>query len=116
LIGAGATHGELCIRFAPEDIRNPIIADNLADDTILKTNMDKYRLEGWFQAACKAGKIAYEQEKNPDYVQALAATDDNSASGDPSEPASAVINAAVQGVEEPGVAVDQKGDVEMQDQ
>ena len=115
MIGAGATHGELCIRFAPEDIRNPIIADNLADDTILKTNMEKYRLEGWFQAACKAGKIAYEQEKNPDYVQALA-TDNNSASGDASEPASAVINAAVQGVEEPGVTVNQKGDVEMQDQ
>jgi nuclear pore complex protein Nup133 len=64
LLGAGATHGELCLRFPNEDLRAPIIADNLADDVILQEAISKSRLEGWWPEAQKAGKWAFEEEKN----------------------------------------------------
>jgi nuclear pore complex protein Nup133 len=64
LLGAGATHGELCLRFPNEDLRAPIIADNLADDVILQEAITKSRLEGWWPEAQKAGKWAFEEEKN----------------------------------------------------
>jgi nuclear pore complex protein Nup133 len=59
VIGSGGTHGELCVRFASEDIRDPIIKDNLLDDDILKEHIDQSRLDEWFVAACEAGKKAY---------------------------------------------------------
>jgi nuclear pore complex protein Nup133 len=63
LIGAGGTHGELCVRFPLEDLREPIIKDNLLDDEILQENLEKNRLDEWFKAACRAGKNAYMAEK-----------------------------------------------------
>jgi nuclear pore complex protein Nup133 len=63
LIGAGGTHGELCVRFAKEDLREPIIKDNLLDDDILREHMDKNRLGEWFQAGMRAGKMMHEQER-----------------------------------------------------
>jgi nuclear pore complex protein Nup133 len=47
LVGAGGTHGELCVRFPLEDLREPIIKDNLLDDEILQENIDKNRLDQW---------------------------------------------------------------------
>ncbi|KAF2794749.1 hypothetical protein K505DRAFT_374439 [Melanomma pulvis-pyrius CBS 109.77] len=122
LIGAGGTHGELCIRFPSEDIRNPIISDNVADDTILQTHLDKHRLEGWFLAACRAGKRAFEEEKNPDHnAQVLVIDSDSSASAEGDEPrldtanAGATASGALQGNDQQSV-VGQVQDVEMQDQ
>tara|TARA_R110002003_G_scaffold38_2_gene2289 strand:- start:22384 stop:26100 length:3717 start_codon:yes stop_codon:yes gene_type:complete len=63
LLGAGGTHGELCVRFSSEDLREPIIKDNLLDDDILREHFNKNRLLEWFQAAIKAGKSAYFAEK-----------------------------------------------------
>ena len=63
LIGAGGTHGELCVRFPLEDLREPIIKDNLLDDEMLQENLEKNRLDQWFKAACRAGKNAYMSEK-----------------------------------------------------
>ncbi len=59
LLGAGGTHGELCVRFGSEDLREPIIKDNLLDDDILREHLEKHRLEEWFVAASRAGKQAY---------------------------------------------------------
>jgi nuclear pore complex protein Nup133 len=63
VLGAGGTHGELCVRFSSEDIREPIIKDNLLDDDILREHFEKNRLDEWFIAACRTGKKAYEAEK-----------------------------------------------------
>lgn len=63
LLGAGGTHGELCVRFGSEDLREPIIRDNLLDDDILREHMEKHRLEEWFVEACKAGKKAFEARR-----------------------------------------------------
>ncbi|KAL5120490.1 hypothetical protein ACEQ8H_001508 [Pleosporales sp. CAS-2024a] len=59
VLGSGGTHGELCVRFASEDIRDPIIKDNILDDDILKEHIEQNRLDEWFGAACEAGKKAY---------------------------------------------------------
>lgn len=58
LLGAGATHGELCVRFGSEDLREPIIKDNLLDDDILREHLEKNRLNEWFNAAYMAAKKA----------------------------------------------------------
>ncbi|USP76479.1 hypothetical protein yc1106_03753 [Curvularia clavata] len=62
LLGAGGTHGELCVRFAAEDLREPIIRDNLLDDDILQEHLEKNRLSDWFKEAWKVGRAMYEQE------------------------------------------------------
>ncbi|KAF2127081.1 hypothetical protein P153DRAFT_368426 [Dothidotthia symphoricarpi CBS 119687] len=62
LIGAGCTHGELCVRFGAEDLREPIIKDNLLDDDVLRELLEKNRLEEWFAAACRAAKKDLDQE------------------------------------------------------
>lgn len=64
-VGAGGTHGELCVRFSSEDLREPIIKDNLLDDTILRDHLDNNRLAEWFRAACRAGKKSYEESVRP---------------------------------------------------
>jgi nuclear pore complex protein Nup133 len=51
------------VRFPLEDLREPIIKDNLLDDDILQENLEKNRLDEWFKAACRAGKNAYVAEK-----------------------------------------------------
>jgi nuclear pore complex protein Nup133 len=63
VLGSGATHGELCVRFASEDLREPIIKDNVLDDDILRELIEKHRLEEWFKAANHAGYRAYQAEK-----------------------------------------------------
>jgi nuclear pore complex protein Nup133 len=63
LLGAGGTHGELCVRFGSEDLREPIIRDNLLDDDILREHIEKNRLLDWFAAALQAGKKAYALQK-----------------------------------------------------
>jgi nuclear pore complex protein Nup133 len=63
LVGAGGTHGELCVRFASEDLREPIIKDNLLDDEVLQEQLEKNKLDEWFKRALKAGKRAYDAEK-----------------------------------------------------
>lgn len=63
VLGSGATHGELCVRFASEDIREPIIKDNLLDDDVLRELIAKHRLEEWYKAALNAGTKAYKEEK-----------------------------------------------------
>jgi nuclear pore complex protein Nup133 len=71
-LGAGCTNGELCTRFADEDLRTPIIVDNVADDVILRDNIEKHRLESWFPSALSAARKAYtadlqqEQEQEQD--------------------------------------------------
>jgi nuclear pore complex protein Nup133 len=62
ILGAGGTHGELCVRFASEDLREPIIKDNLLDDDMLREHLQKNRLAEWFAAAWKAGKMLFELE------------------------------------------------------
>jgi nuclear pore complex protein Nup133 len=59
LLGAGATHGELCVRFSSEDLREPIIRDNVLDDTVLREHIEKNRLEEWFKQVCQAGSKVY---------------------------------------------------------
>jgi nuclear pore complex protein Nup133 len=61
VLGAGGTHGELCVRFAAEDVREPIIKDNLLDDDILRMHMEKNRMGPWFQAAMRAGKLLFDK-------------------------------------------------------
>ncbi|KAH8730106.1 Non-repetitive/WGA-negative nucleoporin C-terminal-domain-containing protein [Phaeosphaeriaceae sp. PMI808] len=70
LLGAGGTHGELCVRFASEDLREPIIRDNLLDDDILREYIEKNRLEEWFRAAIEAGRKAVDEERREE-MQAL---------------------------------------------
>ncbi|KAF2709162.1 hypothetical protein K504DRAFT_467140 [Pleomassaria siparia CBS 279.74] len=120
LVGAGCTHGELCIRFASEDIRTRIIADNVADDTMLQDMIKKHRLEGWFVGACNAGRKAYEEEKNPglhseSQVLAIEGNESDDVCGE--EPGPEQNNALViPSVEEQSMVVVAVGeDVEMQD-
>ncbi|KAF1839247.1 hypothetical protein BDW02DRAFT_564230 [Decorospora gaudefroyi] len=61
LLGAGGTHGELCVRFAAEDLREPIIKDNLLDDDILREHITKHRLTEWFVQAFNVSKTMYYQ-------------------------------------------------------
>jgi nuclear pore complex protein Nup133 len=51
------------VRFAAEDLREPIIKDNLLDDDILREHMEKNRVGHWFQAAIRVGKALAEQDK-----------------------------------------------------
>lgn len=55
LLGAGATHGELCVRFGSEDLREPIIRDNILDDDVLREHIEKHRLADWFNRVLQAG-------------------------------------------------------------
>lgn len=96
------------MRFPTEDIREPIIKDNLLDDGILQENLDKNRLDQWFKAACRAGKNAYMAEKNGlrrgSSVQAESGEDEVVPDAEPS---------AIEGVA--GNDADQDRDVEMQE-
>lgn len=94
------------MRFPDEEIRGPIIQDNLLDDEILQENLEKNRLDEWFKAACRAGKAAYLREKNGD---------DNAQaeSGDEEEAAPEAEASTAEGGTANGV--DQGQDVEMQE-
>ncbi|KAF2737343.1 hypothetical protein EJ04DRAFT_521319 [Polyplosphaeria fusca] len=56
LFGAGCTEAELSVRFGSEDLRKPIISDNLADDETLREFAERYRLGEWFEAAMALAK------------------------------------------------------------
>jgi len=62
MYGAGCTDGELCLRFPEEDLRRPIIEENLLDESLVKERVSKYRVEDWFKAALLAGRYAFEHE------------------------------------------------------
>ncbi|KAF2872713.1 Non-repetitive/WGA-negative nucleoporin C-terminal-domain-containing protein [Massariosphaeria phaeospora] len=123
LLGAGCTNGELCCRFGSEDLRNPIINDNLADDEILQTHIEKHRLEEWFEAGCAAGKREYEDEKtrpaDEDVDEAAdfdydLEDDSVSVEGDsPDEDEAIADTIEINGVQD---ATGEDDDVEMQDQ
>lgn len=77
-MGAGGTHGELCVRFSSEDLRDPIIKDNLLDDDILREHINNHRLDQWFEAAGRAGKIDYEESvRQEEELHALLAESDS---------------------------------------
>jgi len=63
LLGAGATHGELCVRFSSEDLREPIIRDNVLDDAVLREHIEKNRVEEWFKQALRAAYLTISQEQ-----------------------------------------------------
>jgi nuclear pore complex protein Nup133 len=89
-----------------EDLREPIIKDNLLDDEILQENIDKNRLDQWFKAACRAGKNAYMREKRRGSAQVEP--------GD--EEAVRRAEAEASGVEGDAVnGVDESKDVQMQE-
>ncbi|KAH7389527.1 Non-repetitive/WGA-negative nucleoporin C-terminal-domain-containing protein [Phaeosphaeria sp. MPI-PUGE-AT-0046c] len=69
IVGGGTTHGELCVRFASEDLREPIIHDNLLDDDILSEYFQKHRFDEWYVAASQAGRRAYDAAKQQSLLQ-----------------------------------------------
>jgi len=112
----------LCVRFGSEDLREPIIKDNLLDDDILREHLQKNRLVEWFQAACRAGKKSYEESMRLEKQQHVSGVrpDGAASHGNGSEiapeaddvPESAGSDAFEGDVES---AADQDQDVEMQD-
>ncbi|KAF2467017.1 uncharacterized protein BDR25DRAFT_317245 [Lindgomyces ingoldianus] len=114
-LGAGCTNGELCIRFGSEDLRNPIINDNLADDEILQANIEKDRLDEWFEATVEAAKEILEAEKQETAVME-SEEDDSSVEAEELDPESLVAemsaSEAFEGDDER--SVDQ--DVEMEEE
>jgi len=108
LVGAGGTHGELCVRFPLEDLREPIIKDNVLDDEILQENLEKNRLDQWFKAACRAGKNAYMREnratRQGSPVQIESGGEEEGPGADDSAAAAGAVN-----------GVDQEQDIEMQE-
>jgi len=98
------------VRFPLEDLREPIIKDNLLDDEILQENIDKNRLDQWFKAACRAGKNAYMREKRRGSAQA------GSGDEEAMHRAEAEAEAEASGVEGDAVnGVDESKDVQMQE-
>ena len=108
LVGAGGTHGELCVRFPTEDLREPIIKDNLLDDELLQENLEKNRLDEWFKTACRAGKSAFMKEKTGERRGSSAQAESGEEDVVPEAEASVVEGDAADGV-------NQKQDVEMQE-
>ncbi|KAF2809526.1 uncharacterized protein BDZ99DRAFT_520877 [Mytilinidion resinicola] len=52
--GAGCSTETLASRFASEDLRNPIIKDNLVDEDKLQDYVTTCRLDTWFEAVVRA--------------------------------------------------------------
>lgn len=93
------------MRFPNEEVRGPIIQDNLLDDEILQENLEKNRLDQWFKAACRAGKAAYVREKSED-ANAQAESGGEEVEVGPEAESSAAEGATINGV-------DQDKDLEM---
>jgi nuclear pore complex protein Nup133 len=120
LVGSGGTHGEFAVRFPLEDLREPIIKDNLLDDDILQEHIRNNRLEQWFEAALRAGKKDFVTEQRqarrssaPQIKQESAVSQINGASE-----AEAVLEAPASNTFEGDierVADQDEKDVEMQD-
>lgn len=64
MYGSGCTDGEFAVRFSEEDLRQPIIQDNVQDEVMVKDVVDNHRLEDWFDAIMAAGVQLAEQERN----------------------------------------------------
>lgn len=72
MVNTNCSHGELCTRFPTEDLRGPIVDDNVADDDDFKDAIDKYRLVDWFEQAKGAAKAYLENEDRAEHeVQSL---------------------------------------------
>lgn len=109
LVNAGCSHGELSARFPSEDLRGPIIEANIADDEVLREQLEKHRLEEWFDAAVRAAQRAYDLETG------VHVDDGQLSDGSVSEQVDEVEQEAAPHTN--GVAATQNGeDVEMQDQ
>jgi len=61
--GSGCTDGDLCIRFASEDLRQPIMRDNALDEAIFRTHVEKHRLDDWLMAAETAAVQSINEER-----------------------------------------------------
>jgi nuclear pore complex protein Nup133 len=75
LFGAGCTDSELSERFSSEDLRKPIIKDNVADDVILRDLAEKHRLAPWFDAAMKLAKKEVDLERAEEEARVQADTE-----------------------------------------
>ncbi|KAF1921902.1 Non-repetitive/WGA-negative nucleoporin C-terminal-domain-containing protein [Ampelomyces quisqualis] len=125
VLGSGATHGELCVRFASEDLREPIIKDNLLDDDVLREQIAKHRLEDWYKSAQKVGAKACKAEKERQARQLQAnqqrplpaETDESTKPGQAGEDAAAAVEEADSDMFEGDVesVADGDEDVEMRD-
>jgi nuclear pore complex protein Nup133 len=108
----------LCVRFASEDLRDPIIKDNILDDVVLQEHIEKNRLNEWYPAAGRAGKAAHDAAKREQLQmqqqQALAVDVDYDAASDQAGDAE-VIEADM--IEAAGFEgdVESGADVEMQE-
>jgi nuclear pore complex protein Nup133 len=71
LFGAGCTNGELCTRFGSEDLRNPIIADNVADDEVLQENIQKHRLDEWFRKVMQYAMKRVDEEQKQGSAESM---------------------------------------------
>jgi nuclear pore complex protein Nup133 len=120
VLGAGGTHGELCVRFSSEDLREPIIKDNLLDDDVLREHIEKNRLDEWYVAARRAGKAAHDaakmQQMQAEQQHVIEEETDDDAAQDQAGDAE-LIEAAGSDTFEGDVesATDQEHDVAMQD-
>ncbi|KAF1975891.1 hypothetical protein BU23DRAFT_55465 [Bimuria novae-zelandiae CBS 107.79] len=66
MFGSGCTDGEYAVRFPEEDLRLPMIQDNLSDEAMVKDLVDNHHLEDWFDAAMLAGSaLAQNEHENP---------------------------------------------------
>lgn len=106
MMGSGCTDGEFCLRFPEEDLRKPIIQDNLSDESILQELLEKHRLEDWFERTVKAGTSLAQAERHGAIEQD--ATEEQQPAEQHLEPAAGTVDAGAERHRE----VDQ--DVEMQ--
>ena len=63
MFGGGCTDGEYAVRFSQEDLRQPIIADNIQDELMIKDIVDNHRLEDWLDACMAAGVLLDEEAR-----------------------------------------------------
>lgn len=66
MFGGGCTDGEYAVRFSQEDLRQPIIADNIQDELMVKDIVDNHRLEDWLDACMSAGVLLEEEARKTD--------------------------------------------------
>lgn len=121
VVEAGCSTNELASRFPSEDLRNPIIQDNIADDELLQDYLTKCRLEHWYKS-CKEGsknsldRHAEEAQRDRELIRAVDSVESASGSLQDDGLASETTNTdapdGFDGDDEESVDVD----VEMEDQ
>lgn len=72
VLGAGCTNEELSKRFPSEDLRSPIINDNLGDDEILQLSIEQYRLDQWFEETVRVAQRLAKAENEAEGGAAVA--------------------------------------------